>query len=762
MKMGPRTNCQGGDGVPRHEAVKRTNCRLCGYLCGLLAYLENGRITAIEPDPERYPYDVAIVKGCQRNRRILEILDHPQRCNYPLKRVGERGSGQWQRVSWDQAMSEIAERLEKLKDLYGPETLATSIGGARAQYWPMHRFLNLFGSPNNVGIGQICWNPSIWAQTLTYGWPVDNELVPGKTACALVWGTNVAESDNSLLWRTLIRHTKTAGKLIVVDPRRTRTAERADIWLPLEPATDSALALGFLNVVLTEGLYDSDFVDRWCSGLDELRERVTQYPPDRVADITGLARDDIVRAARMFADKRPAAILTGRGIDQIGTNSMPAHRALAILRAITGNLDVRGASHLAEMPDFIPEVELELCDRLQPGQRAKQLGADRTQLQTYAGYKHVTLFTLRHGKRLPERYLTSAHPNLVWNAMLTGRPYPIRALIVMASNPLLSNADTNLVHEAFCHLDLMVALELFQTPTAMMADFVLPVAGSLEKRELQTNAGVSNFAYGGDQATPPLYERRSDYDFWRELGLAMGQADYWPWATLQQAYDAILRPAGLTWDAFCEGGLYSGPVKYRQHNAVDPASNMPLGFATPSGKVELSSRILADLGADPLPVHVPTDRNSPNTDYPLTLITGARKQPYYASEFRQLGEFRRVHPYPCAEMSSDTADAWRLREGDWVWVETKTGRARLRVKLARMRSNVVSIEYGWWFPERPAHEPYLGGVWESNANALTRADFAECDSLLGQWRYNGLHCRVVLADSIDQPSAIGDDNKKRR
>jgi len=183
------------------KKVVQTNCRFCGYQCGLKATVENGRVKAVDPDPTQYPGDESIQRGCRRWRFAPQFLEHPHRINYPLKRVGERGSGQWQRITWEQALDEIAEKLKKLKACHGPEMLATCIGGPHAVYWPLHRFMSLFGSPNNMGIGQICWNPGTLVNSLTYGWTIENELDPDNTACAMFWGTNPAESDNSLLWR---------------------------------------------------------------------------------------------------------------------------------------------------------------------------------------------------------------------------------------------------------------------------------------------------------------------------------------------------------------------------------------------------------------------------------------------------------------------------------------------------------------------------------------------------------------------------------
>lgn len=719
----------------------RTNCRFCGYQCGLMATVKAGRVIGVEPDPTQYPGDASIQRGCQRWRLATEFLDHPKRVNYPLKRVGERGSGQWQRITWDQALDEIAGKLQALKEDYGPEMLATCIGGPHAVYWPLHRFMNLFGSPNNMGIGQICWNPGVWVNTLTYGWMVENELDPDNTTCAMLWGVNPAESDNSLLWRTILKFKQTGKPLIVVDPRRTRTAKQATLWLPVRPGTDAVLALGLLHVIITEQLYNFEFVKNWCHGFESLAEHVVSYSPTYVADITGVKAELIVEAAHLYAQNSPATLFTGRGIDQIGCNSFPTHRALAILRAICGNLDVVGASHLTEMPDFIPELDLELSEQFPMDRRQKQLG--ELILQSYSGYERVRQLTIKHGKRLPMRYLTSAQPSLIWRAMLTGKPYPIRSLIVMATNSLLTQADTTLIYEALKTLDLLVVLELFQTPTSMLADYVLPIAGALERPLFETKAGTANIAYGGEQAVEPYYERRPDFDFWREIGLRLGQEKDWPWESFKASLEASLAPTGFTWDEFCQSGLYCRPEEYQKHEEIDPQTEKPTGFATISGKVELYSELLAELGCDPLPI--PKSLPTQNQDFPLELITGARFQPYYASSFRQFETLRKAHPEPWAEMSANTAQRMELGDGCPIWVETERGKARFILKIAQICDNVVSLEYGWWYPEMEAAEPQLGGVWIANANILTNTDYESSDPLVGTSTYNGLPCRVMPA-----------------
>ena len=222
--------------------VRRTNCHYCGYCCAFLATVEDGRVTDLVPDTTRYPYDERILAGCRRWRMNLQALDDPARVNHPLRRVGERGSNEWEQVSWDEALDDIAARLSALAQEHGPETLASMIGGPHASFWPLHRFMNLFGSPNNMGIGQICWNPRIWMDAVTFGWTVEADIVPGLTDCLFIWGTNPAQSDNSAFWRSIIQFSKSDAALVVIDPRRTQVAALADLWLAPRPGTDCTLS----------------------------------------------------------------------------------------------------------------------------------------------------------------------------------------------------------------------------------------------------------------------------------------------------------------------------------------------------------------------------------------------------------------------------------------------------------------------------------------------------------------------------------------
>ena len=737
-----------GDVPPAEGTWKvRSNCHFCGYLCGLTATVTDGRVTDLEPDPTRYPYDQSVLAGCPRWRTTIAFLESEDRVNYPLKRVGERGSGRWRRVGWDEALADISARLLALKERYGAETLATAIGGPHATYWPLHRFLSLFGSPNNMGIGQICWNPRIWMEAVTYGWPVA-PAIDEVTGGLFLWGTNPAESDNSLFWRAIQGMARQGLPVVVVDPRETRTARVASLWLAPKPGTDPVVALGLIREVIAQGGVNQAFVDQWCSGFEELAQQAAPYTPQRVEELTGVPAEKLVAAAAVWSSGVPVALVSGRGIDQLGPNTYQIHRAINCLRAITGNVDRDGACHLMTKPTFIPEVELEMSDRLAPEQREKSLNRGVISLQTWEGWEAISELTAKvGGNRLPARYLTSVHPGRVWQAALTGDPYPVRALVTMGCNPLVTYGDTRLVHDAIASMDLVVALEYHLTPTAQLADYVLPMAGALERPLLQVDGGVADVAYGGERACDPYFERRSDYDFWRDLGLRCGQSpEDWPDEDLSAAQARTMAPTGLAWDEFCNAGLWATPPVYESYKEH--------GFATTTGKIELASEFLPRFGGDRVPTPKQLEPLAPGPDagtVPLTLITGARFLPYYASSYFENPSFRKRHPVPWAEFSPATAARLGLSEGDEVEVGTAHGSVRFSVRITSMVDDVVSVEYGWWYPEKPAGEPGLSGAFERNANVLTGCDVPQgpddpkADSLIGTWRYGAQPCTVRKA-----------------
>ncbi|MBE6470782.1 MAG: dehydrogenase [Coriobacteriaceae bacterium] len=738
--------------------VRKGNCHYCGYLCGFDVTVEDGRIVDVKPDPTRYPYSPTVAARCRRWRMNLDDLDAPDRLNFPMKRVGARGSGRFERVSWDEALDDIAARLRALREEFGGRTLASAIGGPHATYWPLHRFMSQFGSPNNMGIGQICWNPRIWMDAVTFGWPTESEL-GDNTRAMMLWATNPAESDNSLFW-TQIRAKHNAGvPLVVVDCRKSKTALAADVHLMPWPGTDAVLALSLIHVVLQEGLFDRDFVERWCTGFEGLRAHVAPYTPDEAQRVTGVPADDIRRAARIYATNGPALLLSGRGIDQLGPNTEPTVRALCLLRAITGNVDRPGSCYVNERSGFRQEAHMERPDLFARDERAFQLNP--TRLQSYAGYDLVNGQTERFGRTLPERYLTSAHPGLVMRAMRDGTPYPVRALLVMGANPVLTYANTQLVLDALASLDLCVVADYRMTPTAQLADYALPVAAAFERPTCQIHGGVADYAYGGAAAIRPLHERRTDYEILRGLALRLGMGAEWPAATLEDEYDVLFEPAGLTFQQFAEQGIYAPQPTYRKHEAPG-ADGAPVGFATPSGKVELASSLLEQLGGSRYPQPVlEAVAHADLAHGMVALVTGARFQPYWASSYFQNAEFRAWRPFPRVHMASATAQALGLAEGDWARISNERGAAVLKVAYEDMPLGVASAEYGWWLPETPAGAPGYSGALVSNVNLLTDNELSACEPLIGTWTYNGLEVFVEKVACPGEFAAVEENEESK-
>ncbi|MDR3315586.1 MAG: molybdopterin-dependent oxidoreductase [Coriobacteriales bacterium] len=734
----------------------KSNCHYCGYLCGFIATVEDTedgeRLRELKPDPSRYPYDERTANGCQRWRVNLSEIDAPTRVNYPLRRLGERGSGQWERVSWDEALDDIAARLSALAQEHGAQTLASAIGGPHATYWPLHRFMNLFGSPNNMGIGQICWNMRVWMESVVFGWPIEEDINPEVTGAVFLWGTNPAESDNSVLWRTLRTMDKEKTALVVIDPRTTRTARIATLHLAPHPGTDCTLALALIREIIATKRYREDFVRDWTSGFDALKAHVEPYTLAHAEQVTGVPAAAIAEAARIFSQTAPTALHPGRGLDQLGRNSAPTHHAICILRALTGDIERLGAAVLGGRSSFISEYELEMSAALSVKQRALGLNKGYSVLQSYENYERAQLAIGRFGRNLPLRYLTSAHPDLVWHAMLTGQPYPVRALICMATNPLITYADTQLVHEALLSLDLLVVLDYHLTPTAQLADYVLPAAGAFERPLIQMQGGVADVCYGGAAAVKPYYERREDYSFFRELGCRLGQGKHWQQVSLKEAIEHTLAPVGMSWQEWTDTGMFTGPRFVGSHAYWDETNGVHWGFGTPSGRIELASTLLEELGCPALPAPAPV---SSDPAYPLTLLTGARKQPFWGSSLLDVEEFRRRHPDPTVQMSAHTLAQAGLIAGSWVELRTPHSAAsvRLKAEVADMLDGIVSAEYGWWFPEEAAGEPGLSGAWLSNINVLTSCAIADCEPLVGTWLYNGIPCKVnPVANSAESPA----------
>jgi anaerobic selenocysteine-containing dehydrogenase len=722
----------------------RSVCCHCSARCGVVLTLAQGRPVAVRGDAE-HPVSKGFI--CPRGRAAIEYHEHPNRLNHPLKRAGARGEGRWIRASWDEALDDIAGHMQRAIAETGPEAIAYLYGTFHGtDQGAAIRLLNLLGSPNSAGMGFICAGPKLEAEALTFGFgPATPEPLPGETRTVLVWSHRPSAS-NAPLWGKLLDTKRAGAKLIVIDPYRTAEARNADLWLQIRPATDAALALGLIHIAIERGWIDHAFIQAWTTGFDALRERVRAFTPERVAAITGLAVADIVECASAYCAQGPATMSQGLP-NGMGVNALNFERAKCCLMAVSGNLNRRGANRLLGPPAKIhSKVDLELYDALPPVQRAKRLGSQHFRLLS-EGYDRISAANARlwpaHARAMSATYCGLAHPPSVLHAVAHEDPYPVRTLLVQHTNPLaaLPNAERTRTALKSARLHSLSVHEMFMTPTAMLADWVLPAAHWIEKSYMYVH-GQNGMVLATRRAMDPQFERRDDYTLVRGLAERLGLAGHFP-PTLEQLWDDMLTPAGLD---FAE--LTARPRNWI--NDCIPADHLrttsegvALGFGTPSGKVELYSSILADCGYDALPDHRPTARGEPTADYPLRLTSGATNLQQTHSDHRQVASLRRKHPEPVSRMHPATAAGQGLADGQWIWLETPRGRVRQRLSVSQdVAPGTVDAER-WWYPEAPGAEPRLFDVLSSNVNALLDDETADCDAAYGTWPLREAVCRVV-------------------
>lgn len=701
------------------ERVVKSACRMCHGICGVLVHIRNGRVVKVTGDPD-CPTSNGYI--CVKGKASVELLYHPDRLKFPLKRVGARGENRWQRISWDEALDTIAEKLLKFKHEFGAESIVTMQGTGRP-YSVFHaRFRHCLGTPNEVGCTHVCYFSRVVASAMTCGTlPICDYYGFGDVypKCVVVWGCNITESGASdgMCGYQLTQTVKKGAKLIVIDPRRTRIASKADHWIQIRPGTDDALALGMLHTIIKEELYDKDFVRKWASGFDELRERVESYSPEKVEEITWVPAGTIRAAARMYATTKPACIQWGVAVDQ-NINSFQTARAILLLSGITGNIDVPGgdvfwvppANVVKQSPGFNPS--LVLPEKVSPEMWAKKIGAGK--------YKVID----------------QVHPSLFLDAVFSEKPYLPKALFIIGSNTLVTHSDSLRWAQALEKLDFIAAVELFMTPTTQMADIVLPSASWLETDDVADMHFTWCVLIRQKVAT--IGECRDDKQIMIDLAHRMGMGDCFPWRNVKEYCDWVLKDAGITFDEFKELGIIKSEMRYRKYEEE--------GFATPSGKFELLCSTLESMGYDPLPYFVEPPESPYSTpelfkSYPLIITTGGRVQAFFHSEGRQIKSLRKLNPDPLVEIHPATAKGLGIEEGDWVWIESPRGRIKQKARLTKgIHPGVVHAQHGWWFPEKGPPEY---GFKESNVNLLTGG--MPSDPHTGSESWRSFLCKVYRA-----------------
>jgi anaerobic selenocysteine-containing dehydrogenase len=697
----------------------------CHGNCGMKLYVKDGKLIKVEGD-ENHPWNQG--RACPRVLALTQYVYHPDRIIYPLKRVGKRGEGKFERISWDEAFDTCETKLRQIRDKYGAESVIFVQGTGRDIGGPISFLAYSFGSPNwcQLGLsGQSCYTPRLAAMKATMGdyavadcsqflekryddpeWEVPKVII--------VWGNNPTTTDpDGFYGHWIVDCMKRGSQIICVDPRHTWMTTRSKYHLQLRPGTGGALALGMLNVIINEELYDKDFVEKWTYGFDELKERVQEYPSSKVAAITEVPEELLVEAARLYAKSKPAALQWGVAVDMEPEGTSVA-QAIAHLWCITGNIDIPGGEVIARPSHGVttyPYTTEELVG-LYGADVVKRLSEKRIGADVYPMVKNFRGW---------------AQPDMAIDQINSGKPYPVKAAWVQTANVLGGQAVRAKLHyDALKKLDFVTVVDLFHNPTTMaLADIVLPAATFAEKNSFRSwwaplAVIVKRIQVG---------ECKSDWEINFEMAKRFNPEGLKEWDTVIDLINDRLSVAGTTFEELKEKGGWvmppEGPTKpYRRHERGLLRADGKAGFNTETGKVELWSKDYESWGLDPLPFYAEPPQSPVSTPelykkYPLIMITGARSSLFFHSEHRQIPWLREKEPDPFVEIHPETAKRYGVYDGEWIYLENDMGRVKRKARLTPVvKPDHIQTLHGWWMPEMKGPEPDLFGMWDYQINQL--------------------------------------------
>ncbi|MBJ6726298.1 IscS subfamily cysteine desulfurase [Geomesophilobacter sediminis] len=709
------------------DGVTNGLCGICPAGCFVTVTLENGRLVRVEPR-EGHPLGMI----CRIGSRAPEIVHDPDRVLYPQRRKGPKGNYEFETISWDDAYQLIVERFNRIKSESGPEAVAIYTGRgsfdmalcdifqpADVAVSSASSVLFPFGSPNTLGVGALCYvSFAMIAPHLTMGeMLVTMETDLEQAELIVLWGANPATDSPPLAHQQVLRARERGARIIAIDPRRNETAREAEAeWIPIRPGTDGALALGMINVLIEEESYDEEFARNWTVGFDELAQMVQHYRPEVVAGITGVPEETVRSLARSLATSRGASPVMYSGLEY-SDSGVQAIRAVFTLWALAGQLDVPGGLLFRMKENIFPQNR----SRLIPNPDLKKaLGRDR--FPVYSAYRGES-----HAIALPD-------------AVLSGSPYPIRALAVLGGSIITAWPRPEIWKKTLGSLDFLVTINRYHTADSAYADLVLPATTYFEN--------VSYMRYGPlfkirERLVEPQGEARNDFLILAELARRLGYGNRYP-----QSEEDLLRFAleGTGFDLeevrANDGEARLKPVlmQYKKWEKGLLRPDGAAGFNTPSGRFEIASSILAENGYDPLPVYTepaegPLAAPELARDYPLVFNSGTRT--YYDFRTQHHGVPGLAQHLAEPPVTLNDQDAWELgiSDGDRVLVESPRGAARF---TARVTPDIV----------RGAIDAAMGGggplgsaPWrECNVNELT--DLGRFDPISGFPVYKTLLCRV--------------------
>ncbi|WP_421621732.1 molybdopterin-containing oxidoreductase family protein [Alkalilimnicola ehrlichii] len=687
------------------ESLKATTetygfCDMCFWRCGIKVRSRDGRAVKIDGNPE-HPQNYGIV--CAKGNSGLMVAYDPDRLKYPMRRVGKRGEGRWERISWEEALDEVADGLARVRERHGAHALAMM--GHGTWVTPYQRLVSALGTPNlgNPTFG-ICCGPRLLTNDLVAGRNLSGNETLDLENCRyfLMLGRNITESLHNGETRGWMDALAEGAKSVYVDPRYTITASKSEEWLPIRPLTDHALLLALIHVVIEEQLYDRAFVEQYTIGLDELRDRVREYTPEWAESETEIPASTIRRIAREMAEAAPRVLVYSPRRVTRTTNQLGTGIAIAQLNTLFGIWDRKGGAYSPQSFDIpgpdLPPFERPKAPELPPEWRDAEGRALRLD-----GAGEQGRFPLAH----PEKGLT----NRMWEAMADGKPYPIKAFFAAGGNGFMSGADFDTIHRALENLDFFVAADVMPNEMNMYADILLPEASYLERYDdLQTGGAREGYVALRSPAMAPLHDTRDAWSICKGIAERLDLGHYFPHDTVADMVDERLRKVGLSLQELERTGVAKIPA--------DPTKNFPREyggrsqFPTPSGKAELIPSRLKELGYEDAlaykPQVSPEEGEFHFTFGRVGVHTHARTQNnLWLADFMDENALW-LHP--------DAAQAVGVRNGDRVRVTDRSGRSgTLPAKVTRrIRRDTVFMAHGFGRFDPRQNTAYGKGAADSN------------------------------------------------
>ena len=780
------------DGIRKIRTTTWSGGPGCHGGCGVIAHIKDNKLIRIEGDPE-HPMNRG--RLCSRCLAMTQFVHHPERLTRPLKRVGERGENKWQDIPWDEAFDYIEEKMNKIRDEYGPESMTFSMGTGRDVGAWICMLAYAYGSPNVsfAMSGNGCYSPRIAATETVIGdycvfdggqWLPEGHDDPGYEVpeCIVVWGYNIpASCPDNIFGHWVTDLMKKGSKLITIDPRLSFFASRSDKWLQLRPGTDGALAMGFLNIIIKERLYDRDFVAKWTNAPHLIRMDTGKLIRESDLDPDGAAENftvwDITTSKPVIWDSGRAGYKNDvgeaalEGVFEIELADDTKTKATTVWSEFCARAAEYPVKKVAEIT-WLREKDIidaaHLYAKSKPATIQWGLAIDSTPAITPTATAIASLWSITGNLDVPggnpiARYAYNAvayalpgakgvikleskemdkkrigyndygpFREFIWRTqtdkmldqIFSEDPYPVKGMWLQCCNLIGGTGyDPKKWVEALKKLDFVAVTDIFMTPTCQMADIVLPSTSFLEKDSIRSwwvPLQTINKAMTVDECRSLIeinFELAKRFD--PDLR----------WETIYDLFDEILAPSGMTFKELQEKGWSIPPdgnssTPYHRHERGLLRQDKNPGFQTRSGRVELYSTLREEWGLDPIPCYeeppfTPVSRPDLAKEYPLILSTGRRSPVFFLSEHRNIPWLREADPDPVVEIHPDTAKSLGVGNGEWVWVENWMGRCRLKAKVTPIVPRwMVMAAHGWWFPEKDGAEPSLYGMWESNINQL--------------------------------------------